>query len=50
MKLQIKEKDGKLFTSSKEIANAYGKRHDHVIRDIKNEFEGEILTTPNLGA
>ena len=48
--LQIKEKDGKLFTSSKEIAGACGKRHDHVIRDLKDEFEGEISTTPNLGA
>lgn len=42
MKLQIKEKNGKLFTSSKEIANAYGKEHRNVIRDIKDEFEGEI--------
>ena len=38
------ERNGKAFASSRQVAGAFGKRHDHVLRDIAN------ITDPNSGA
>jgi len=38
-------KDGEVFASSRDVAEFFGKRHDHVIRDIRNLIESE----PKLG-
>lgn len=44
----VLEKDGIPVTTSKAVAEQFGKRHDHVIRDIENIKA--VLTAPDLGA
>lgn len=44
----ITERDGKPVTTSRAVAEQFGKRHDHVIRDIENIKAA--LTAPDLGA
>lgn len=41
----VKINNGQIVTSSRQIAEAFGKRHDHVTRDIKNILKG----LPNFG-
>lgn len=42
---------GQVVTDSLTIAEMFGKRHDHVLRDIKNQIElaGEEFSSPNFG-
>ena len=42
---------GQVVTDSLTIAEMFGKRHDHVLRDIKNQIElaGEEFSFPNFG-
>ena len=35
-KYQLYEKDGRPFCNSLQVAEAFGKRHDNVLRDIRN--------------
>lgn len=44
----ITERDGIPVTTSRAVAEQFGKRHDHVIRDIENIKA--MLTAPDLGA
>lgn len=44
----ITERDGIPVTTSRAVAEQFGKRHDHVIRDIENIKAA--LTAPDLGA
>lgn len=44
----VLEKDGVPVTTSKAVAEQFGKRHDHVIRDIESIKTG--LAAPDLGA
>lgn len=48
-KLRIFNCMGTNVTESREVAEMIGKRHDHLIRDIRNYID-IILTAPNLGA
>lgn len=41
----LQNKDGKILASSREVAEKFGKRHDHVLRDI----DKLISDSPNLG-
>lgn len=48
MNLNLLQKNGVWYASSREVADAIEKRHDHLIRDIDGYIE--IMTqTPNLG-
>jgi Rha family phage regulatory protein len=38
--------DGKVFANSQDVAEFFGKRHDHVLRDV----DSLISTPPSLGA
>ena len=33
---QLYQKDNKVFCTSRQVAEAFGKRHDSVLRDIRN--------------
>ena len=37
--LGLTEKSGKVFVSSRDIARVFEKRHDHVLRDIREIIE-----------
>jgi Rha family phage regulatory protein len=43
--------NGKAVTDSLTVAEVFGKRHDHVLRDIKNQIKlaGEEFAAPNFG-
>ena len=41
MNLGLTERDGKAVVSSRDIARVFEKRHDNVIRDIKNIVDGD---------
>lgn len=43
-------KGGTVFASSRDVAAFFGKRHDHVLRDIKALIENAPTTAPNFGA
>lgn len=47
--LQIFNRDGALYTDSREVAQMVGKRHDHLVRDIAGYLE-VMSQTPKLGA
>jgi Rha family phage regulatory protein len=47
--LGVFEKDGKIYVSSRAVAAAFGKRHDHVLRDIKTLDCTEDFRAPNFG-
>lgn len=50
MKDLVEIKDGQLFTTSHKIAKQFGKRHDHVLRDIdKLVSEEPEFCLPNFG-
>ena len=42
----LENRDGKILVSSRDVAEKFGKRHDHVIRDI----DKIISDSPNLGS
>lgn len=42
-------KNEKVIVSSKDVAEVYGKRHDHVIRDIRNIVKSVPQAQPNFG-
>ena len=44
--------DGRPATTSLEVAKFFGKRHDHVMRGIKDIIDNcaELLSAPNFGA
>lgn len=42
----LENRDGKILVSSRDVAEKFGKRHDHVIRDI----DKLISDSPNLGS
>lgn len=44
--------DGRPATTSLEVAKFFGKRHDHVMRGIKDIIDNcaESLSAPNFGA
>ncbi len=45
--INLKNKNGVVVVSSREVAENFGKRHDHVLRDIRNKIEvNPILGTP----
>lgn len=46
--LQVFEKNGELYTDSRDVAAMTDKRHDHLIRDIES-YKEVILQNPNLG-
>lgn len=39
----VQNRNGEVVTSSLQVAEIFGKRHDHVLRDIEN------ITTQNWG-
>ena len=41
--------DGQPVTTSRKVAETFGKRHDHVIRDIRAIIEQEPGCLPNFG-
>ncbi|CCG08678.1 Rha family transcriptional regulator [Pararhodospirillum photometricum] len=41
-------KDGIVFANSRDVADFFGKRHDHVLRDVDQVIEN--ISSPNLGA
>ena len=41
---------GTVHASSRDVAAFFGKRHDHVLRDIKALIENAPTTAPNFGA
>jgi Rha family phage regulatory protein len=43
--LRLHSDSGVALVNSRDVAEVFGKRHDHVLRDID-----QILTSPNLGA
>jgi len=48
----ITERDGVPVTTSRVVAEQFGKRHDHVLRDIENlvtELKNEPSTEPKIG-
>lgn len=45
----IKQENGILTTDSREVAEMIGKRHDHLIRDIKG-YIGHMEVSPDLGS
>lgn len=47
--IKMVEKDGEYFVSSKEVAKKFGKRHDHVLRDIDSLQLPENFKLPNFG-
>ena len=46
----VKLQSGKPVTTSKDVAAYFGKRHDHVIRDIEALISQEPAIAPNFGA
>lgn len=48
--VNVQNKDGVMVVSSRDVANDFDRRHDHVIRDIENLIESmNSEYTPNLG-
>jgi Rha family phage regulatory protein len=48
--LGLVERDGKVVVSSRDVARVFEKRHDHVLRDIKNILENDAKWgVPNFG-
>lgn len=50
--LGIIEKDGKAWTSTRDLARVFEKRHDHVIRDIREKILPNVdsdFNAPNFG-
>lgn len=47
--LKVMNHEGQLVTDSRDVADMVGKRHDHLIRDIKGYFE-ILEDAPNLGS
>ena len=48
--LNIIKRDGGAYIDSREVADAIGKRHDHLLRDIGNYIDIlEKVTDPNFG-
>ena len=46
----VYSKDGEAITTSKIISNFTGKRHDHILRDIREEIaQLQTIHSPNLG-
>lgn len=43
-------RNGTAYASSRDVAGFFGKRHDHVLRDIKALIENAPTTAPNFGA
>lgn len=41
--------DGKPVTTSKIIAEVYGKQHNHVMRDIRDIIESDDRVSPSFG-
>ena len=46
--LQVVEQNNEFYVDSREVAEMVGKRHDHLIRDIKGYIE-VLEENPNLG-
>lgn len=45
--IKIESKEGTMVVSSREVAENFEKRHDHILRDIRNNIEANpILGTP----
>jgi len=50
LNLGLTEKDGKAVVSSRDIARVFEKRHDHVLRDIRNIITNDVeWGLPNFG-
>lgn len=47
--INIKNQEGQLIVSSREIAENFEKRHDHVIRDIENKMQSLRTSPQNWG-
>ena len=46
--INLVEHEGSYFVSSKEVAERFGKRHDHVLRDIENLQVPDNFRLPNF--
>lgn len=46
--LQVVEQNNEFYVDSREVAEMVGKRHDHLIRDIKGYID-VLEENPNLG-
>ncbi|MCY7917928.1 Rha family transcriptional regulator [Bacillus vallismortis] len=47
--LTVTDQDGQFLVDSREVAELIGKRHDHLLRDIKG-YVTVLSQTPTLGA
>lgn len=47
--LGLKIRDNRVVVSSRDVAKAFGKRHDHVLRDINNLPCSQEFRLPNFG-
>ena len=47
--IRIREKNGKLITTSLNVAHVFGKSHDHVLRDIENLDCSDEFRETNFG-
>lgn len=43
-------REGTVYASSRDVAAFFGKRHDHVLRDIRALMADAPVTAPNFGA